>query len=416
MIENLKKLFSEKVSKNKLILSATSLLVMGTGTAFGTYEGTKDEVSVSVNGNEENIRTHANTVGDLFAELDIDVREQDQLSHSENTKLDSSMKIVYEAAVPVSLTDNGKEKTLWTTADTVGEMLKDEGIKLSSHDQIRPSPDTKIKDQLSLSINRAFQLTMNVGGKEKKAWTTSTTVADFLRNQNVKLNPADKVEPGLDDTLQPNEAVTVKRVEKVTDVVEEPLDFAVVTKNDGNLERGKQRVVEEGEKGSKKKHFDVLKENGKEVSRKLVKEQTVKESKDRIVAVGTKTEPKPEPVRASAEPKAAKPAPKTIASRSNDAVSKEMYVTSTAYTASCSGCSGRTATGVNLKANPDAKVIAVDPDVIPLGTKVYVEGYGYAVAADTGSAINGNKIDVFFADQASAVQWGNKRVKIKILN
>ncbi|AZB44707.1 DUF348 domain-containing protein [Bacillus sp. FJAT-42376] len=408
----MKKLFSEKMSKNKLILSATSLLVMGTGTAFGTYEGTKDEITVSVNGNEEKIRTHADTVGDLFSELDIDVRDQDQLSHSENTKLDSSMNIVYESALPVRLDDNGNEKTVWTTADTVDGMLKEEGIKLSSHDQIRPAPDTKITDQLSLSINRAFELTMNVGGKEKKVWTTSTTVADFLKNQKIRLNPSDKVEPRLDDTLQANDAVTVKRVEKVTDVVEEPLDFAVVKKNDSNLERGKQKVVEEGEKGSRKIHFAVVKENGKVISRRAVKEEMVKESKDRIVAVGTKAR-KAAPVAskpASSAPKAA------IASRNNDSVSKEMYVSSTAYTASCSGCSGRTATGVNLKANPDAKVIAVDPDVIPLGTKVYVEGYGYAVAADTGSAINGNKIDVFFPDQSSAMKWGNRRVKIKILD
>ncbi|WP_249292276.1 G5 and 3D domain-containing protein [Metabacillus flavus] len=408
----MKKLFSEKMSKNKLILSATSLLVMGTGTAFGTYEGTKDEITVSVNGNEETIRTHADTVGNLFSELDIDVRDQDQLSHSENTKLNSSMKVVYEAAQPVRLSDNGKDQTLWTTADTVDEMLKEEGIKLSSHDKISPSPDTKITDQLSLSINRAFQLSMNVGGKEKKVWTTSTTVADFLKNQKIKLNPSDKVEPRLEDTLQANSAVTVKRVEKVTDVVEEPLDFAVVKKNDSNLERGKQNVVEEGEKGSKKVHFAVVKENGKVISRRLVKEETVKESKDRIIAIGTKAR-KASPATVS---KPASSAPRAIASRNNDSVSKEMYVTSTAYTASCSGCSGRTATGVNLKANPNAKVIAVDPDVIPLGTKVYVEGYGYAVAADTGSAINGNKIDVFFPDQSSAIKWGSKRVKIKILN
>ena len=91
-------------------------------------------------------------------------------------------------------------------------------------------------------------------------------------------------------------------------------------------------------------------------------------------------------------------------------------MTSTAYTASCNGCSGTTATGVNLNANPNAKVIAVDPRVIPLGTKVYVEGYGYAVAADTGGAIKGNKIDVFFPSKQMHIDGEVKKVKIKVLN
>ena len=95
---------------------------------------------------------------------------------------------------------------------------------------------------------------------------------------------------------------------------------------------------------------------------------------------------------------------------------KEIYVTSTAYTASCNGCSGTTATGVNLHANPNAKVIAVDPRVIPLGSKVYVDGYGYAIASDTGGAIKGNKIDVFFPSKSDAYRWGRKTVKIKVLD
>lgn len=95
---------------------------------------------------------------------------------------------------------------------------------------------------------------------------------------------------------------------------------------------------------------------------------------------------------------------------------REITVSATAYTADCQGCSGTTATGVDLKANPDAKVIAVDPSVIPLGSKVYVEGYGYATAADTGSAIKGNRVDIFVPNEQDAVNWGVKNVKVKILN
>lgn len=88
----------------------------------------------------------------------------------------------------------------------------------------------------------------------------------------------------------------------------------------------------------------------------------------------------------------------------------------TAYTASCEGCSGVTATGINLKENPDAKVISVDPNVIPLGTKVYVEGYGEAIAGDTGGAIKGNKIDIFIPNKEDAINYGRQSVKVTILD
>ncbi|ASK63402.1 cell wall-binding protein [Virgibacillus phasianinus] len=94
---------------------------------------------------------------------------------------------------------------------------------------------------------------------------------------------------------------------------------------------------------------------------------------------------------------------------------RTLTVEATAYTANCAGCSGVTATGVNLNENENAKVIAVDPSVIPLGTKVYVEDYGYAVAADTGGAINGQKIDVHFSTKDEAYSWGRKTVDITIL-
>ncbi|MFC4713360.1 3D domain-containing protein [Planococcus dechangensis] len=113
--------------------------------------------------------------------------------------------------------------------------------------------------------------------------------------------------------------------------------------------------------------------------------------------------------KSSAKPVAAsKPA-------SSGTVVKELTVSATAYTAYCKGCSGITRTGINLKKNPGLKVIAVDPKVIPLGSKVWVEGYGNAIAGDTGGAIKGNKIDVFIPTQSQALKWGRKNVKIKIL-
>ena len=96
---------------------------------------------------------------------------------------------------------------------------------------------------------------------------------------------------------------------------------------------------------------------------------------------------------------------------------RELTVSATAYTAYCEGCSGTTAYGIDLRSNPDRKVIAVDPTVIPLGTKVWVEGYGEAIAGDIGSAIKGHKIDLFMPSyDSNAIAWGRQTVKLKILN
>ncbi|WP_017798276.1 3D domain-containing protein [Oceanobacillus kimchii] len=91
-------------------------------------------------------------------------------------------------------------------------------------------------------------------------------------------------------------------------------------------------------------------------------------------------------------------------------------MSATAYTAKCDGCSGVTYTGIDLNSNPNAKVVAVDPNVIPLGSEVYVEGYGYATAADIGSAINGNKIDLHVPTKEEANNFGVQQVDVTIVD
>jgi len=95
---------------------------------------------------------------------------------------------------------------------------------------------------------------------------------------------------------------------------------------------------------------------------------------------------------------------------------RTMTVEATAYGADCAGCSGITATGLNVKANPGARIIAADPNVIPLGSKVYIEGYGTYTVADTGGSIKGNRIDVFMGTEANATSFGRQHLKLTILN
>ncbi|RNF39160.1 LysM peptidoglycan-binding domain-containing protein [Planococcus salinus] len=145
---------------------------------------------------------------------------------------------------------------------------------------------------------------------------------------------------------------------------------------------------------------------------------------DKLAVSGSAAAPKAAKATAPAQSKAPAPAPaaktkaptQASASVASSQSGQEMTVSATAYTAYCAGCSGITRTGIDLRSNPNQKVIAVDPNVIPLGSKVWVEGYGTAIAGDTGGAIKGNKIDVFIPSQQAALNWGRKNIKIKVLN
>ncbi|MBC2242421.1 3D domain-containing protein, partial [Listeria booriae] len=99
------------------------------------------------------------------------------------------------------------------------------------------------------------------------------------------------------------------------------------------------------------------------------------------------------------------------ASSSAPSSGKTFTMESTAYSGG-----GTTATGINLSANPGMKVVAVDPSVIPLGSRVWVEGYGEAIAGDTGGAIKGNIVDVYFPNESQCYSWGRRMVTVKVLN
>ncbi|MBH0167506.1 DUF348 domain-containing protein [Fictibacillus sp. 7GRE50] len=405
MNRNITALFSRFTNK-KVYLSIVALFVLAVTCGFVGYETTKADVMLIQDGKKTEVKTHANTVRELLSEQNINITQHDSVKPGLDAKVTDNMKIDYLQAKEINLTVNGKEKTIWTTAKTVEQFVQEQQLTLKEHDSIKPNLTADIKDQGTIQIESAFPVKLVVGGKAQQVWTTSTTVADLLKQQKVSLGEIDRVTPAKSDKITGKTQVEVIRVEKVTDVVEEETPFAVVNRKDSGLTKGKERVVQDGKKGKREKRFEVVMENGKEISRKLISEKTLSDSSDKIVAVGTKAQPKPQPVVSRSQ----------SASASSSSGGREITVTSTAYTANCAGCSGITATGFNLKSNPNAKVIAVDPSVIPLGSKVYVEGYGYAIASDTGGAIKGNKIDVFFSSQSRAESWGRKSVKIRIIN
>ena len=397
-MENL--FFHSLRSKRTLVTIATLLMFLAI-ISFVLYEGTKKTVTLTVNGEQQEISTHANTVGELLEQENIVVSNDDFLQPSVNTSIENKLAIEWEQARQIEITVDGEVQTVTTTERLVSDILAKANVPINEHDAITPAADAEVGPDGKIAIEKAFEITLLDGEEEKKVWSTSTTVADFLKRQNIQLNEFDRVEQNMDELILPDSVIQVVRVEKVTDVVEEETNFAVETKKDNSLLKGKEKVVQAGQKGSVSRTYEVVKENGKEVSRKVLSEKVIKEPKKKVVAVGTKV------VTASVS---------RGENSSSSSSGNEFYVTATAYTAYCNGCTGITATGINLRANPNLKVIAVDPDVIPLGSKVWVEGYGYAIAGDTGGAIKGKKIDLFMPSKSQAYDFGRKKVRIKVLN
>ncbi|WP_339160595.1 ubiquitin-like domain-containing protein [Siminovitchia sp. FSL H7-0308] len=407
--------FMQMEKRKKMGLAVASFLVFTATLITLINEGTKKTVALTLDGEKVVVKTHADTIQDMLNELNIDIKESDYLSHHPETALIDELSLVWEPAKKVEITDGSNSQVVWTTAKTVKQLLEENQIELKEQDQVNMSLTAPVVAGMDIQIERAFPLVLNDGGNVKEVWTTSTTVADFVKQQGITFGPLDKVQPRLEENISPNSEVHIIRGQKVTDVVEEPIDFEVITQKDPSLPNGTEKVIQEGKQGLVKKEYEVTVENGKEVNRTLISEKKIRESVQKVVAVGTGTKqstPPPQITKQNTKEKT----PQIIQTVEKDSGGKEIYVSATAYTATCNGCSGVTATGIDLKANPSAKVIAVDPNVIPLGTKVWVEGYGYAVAGDTGGAIKGNKIDVHVQTSGEAHSFGSKKVKVKILD
>lgn len=399
---SMKNLFLGSLRSKQTVIRITTLVLFVTVIAFVLFQGTKKTVTLDANGEAIVAATHAKTVEEFLQNQNIDVAAHDKISPSLNTKIVNGIAITWEQAKEVTISVDGNQSKVWTTEKLVKNILKDANIEVSEHDTLVQGLDTEVGADNKIEIQKAFQVALVDGLEKRQVWSTSTTVANFLKQQGVQLNEFDRVENNLEDVITPESKIAIVRVEKVIDVVEDSLDFAVEKKQDASLQKGKEKVVTAGEKGSISRTYEVVKENGKIVTKNLQSEKVIKEPTKKVVSVGTKT------VVASA----------TTLSRgsSEPASGKEFYVTATAYTPYCKGCSGTSATGINLRSDSGLKVIAVDPSVIKLGSKVWVEGYGTAIAGDTGGSIKGNKIDILVQSDTQARKWGRKKVRVKVLN
>jgi uncharacterized protein YabE (DUF348 family)/3D (Asp-Asp-Asp) domain-containing protein len=409
----------DQPSKWKLPILIAGFVIVVALVFYFVFEGTKNDITILNAGEKIEAKTHAATVGEALDESGIKLGAHDSVSPSKNTKIKEGMEIHFSKASQVSITDNGNETKVWSTKATVKDLLKDENITTRPHDVVNVALDTKIKDGLNVKIDRAIKLVLQNGAKKEQVWSTKANVGDLLSEKNIKLQKDDRVSPAKHTALKENMAILVTYVDKKAEEKTEKIHFDTVYKNDSSLEKGETKVLSAGKQGSKKVKYEIVLENGKEKSRKRISEAVVAKSEDKVVARGTK-EAQVIAVNNPSKPKVSTSHSESsqVSSNTSSATSaapsssggKTFTMESTAYTGG-----GTTATGINLSANPGMKVVAVDPSVIPLGSKVWVEGYGVAIAGDTGGAIKGNIVDVYFPDHGSCVNWGRRTVTVRVL-
>ncbi|MGQ1716553.1 resuscitation-promoting factor [Listeria monocytogenes] len=393
-------------SKWKLPIMIAGFVIVVALVFYFVFEGTKNDITIVNAGEKIESRTHAKTVSEALDEAGIKVSERDEIAPGKNAEIKDGMEIKYLPARQITINDNSTKKDVWSTKANVADLLKDENITTRPQDVLNVALDTKLKNGLEVNINRAIQLSLQNGAKKDTVWTTKTKVSDLLAEKNIKLDQDDRVSPAKDSNLKEKMTVEVTYVNSKAEKKNEQVKFETVYKEDDSLNKGVEKVVQEGKNGEKVVEYKVTFENGKEKKRDVIKENVTSKKTDKVVVRGTK-----EKVVATPVSNVSTPSTTSSSSSSTPSGGKTYRMESTAYSGG-----GTTAYGINLSANPGLKVIAVDPRIIPLGSKVWVEGYGEAIAGDTGGAIKGNIVDVYFPNESQCYSWGRRMVTVKVLN
>lgn len=233
-------------------------------------------------------------------------------------------------------------------------------------------------------------VTLRVDGTVRQVATQKETVQTLLHQEKIVLNDHDLCEPATSAPVVDGMTVTVHRV--TYEETHERITIAppVITRWDRRMTE-QPVVIREGHPGTAVQTRCRWKKDGVLTVEWVQSKHTIARPKPTIVVRGK------------------------LPSRAGISGRRVLTMVATAYDPGPHSCgpfaSGRTAIGL-----PAVKgVIAVDPRVIPLGTRVYVDGYGPAIAGDTGSAIRGNRIDLCYSSRREALNWGRRTVKVVIL-
>lgn len=224
-----------------------------------------------------------------------------------------------------------------------------------------------------------YDLTIQIDHSIAPCKTHKRTVGGVLEDVGFHVGKYDIVEPGPETHVEDGTAIRVQRVEKVKEKEKVVTAFKTVKEDSAELDRGAEEVARKGKKGKDLVTYLVTYTSGEETAREEIKRKTLKKPVDEIIHVGIR-----------------------------EHIDGFAYTRKEVFQATAYSGGGRTASGTQARVGE----IAVDPRVIPLGTTVYVEGFGPLRAEDTGGAIKGNIIDIYMSSNAACRRWGRRNVTV----
>jgi len=302
-----------------------------------------------------------------------------------------------------------------TQASNVAGALEDAGIRLDDADVVGPSLEQRLKQGMTIIVRKAVPVTVRFGTELVELAVVGETVADALVAAGVDPAGVPGVTPDISSPLMPGMSIAVPDAVAKIKCEESVIAAGTKEQDDPTLAQGAMRVLDEGSPGTLLKIYRILVVNGIEGIPVLTDEQVVVEPRPRLVAVGSASSSGPSSSRSGrrSETEHSEHASRSSSrSHSGTYSGTKMDVVATGYSPQQSGMNSRTATGALARRG----VVAVDKSVIPLGTRIYVPGYGEAVAADTGGGVKGAHIDLCFDTVDEAVRWGRRSVTITILD
>ncbi len=308
--------------------------------------------------------------------------------------------ILYNLALNKVILEVDGESFIWKTLNSsVKGVLHEKGITLNDGDVVKPALQTAVTDNLNIEVIRAFPVIIKIADDTINYNTITQTVRDLLAQAGLKYSPDDKISPGLDTIVKPYQQIRIIRVTSTIITRHETIKPAVEYRKDPDLERGKQKKMRTGKPGLAERQIKVIYEDGREIRHYKIGEKIVKYPVSSIILAGTK------------------PVIRTLlTSRGSYRYVEMKIMKATAYYPGPESCGKYAAYGETYTGKKAGfGVVAVDPKVIPLGTKLYIAGYGKAEAADIGSAIKGNRIDLCYETFREAAMFGVKKIRVYLL-